>query len=63
MSFSLASLPSKAEIEADLKKVESVVALVEKYENLLPLPAGVKTAVADFDKALKFAESVVNELP
>lgn len=59
MSFSLSSLPSKAEIESDIAKVEEVVALVEKYDGLLPIPSYVKTAVADLDEALKFAASVV----
>ena len=51
-----------AEVEADVAKVEEVVVLVEKYEGLLPLPASVKTAVADLDAALKFAASVLADL-
>jgi hypothetical protein len=62
MSFSLSSLPSKAEVEADLAKVADVLAVVEKYEAALPLPATVKTGIADLQKALTFAQDVLNEL-
>lgn len=55
------SLPPKAEIVADLAKVEEVVALIEKYDGALPLPASVKTGITDFDNFLKFAESVASD--
>lgn len=61
MAFSLSSL-NMAEIQADLAKVEEVVAIVEKYDGALPLPASVKTGVTDLDNALKFAESVLSQL-
>jgi len=51
-----------AEVQADIEKVEEVVAIVAKYDALLPIPASVKTAVTDLDNALKFAESVVADL-
>ena len=62
MAFSLSNLPSKAEIQADLAKVDAVVDLVAKYDGLIPLPATVKTGISDLDQALKFAESVVDEV-
>jgi hypothetical protein len=49
-------------VEADLVKVEEIVALVAKYENYLPLPASVGVAVADLQKALQFAVSVLSDL-
>lgn len=61
MAFSLKNL-NLSEIQADVAKVEEVVALVAKYETMLPLPASVKTGVADLDAFLKFAESVLSEL-
>jgi len=61
MAFSLGSI-TLAEVQADVAKVEEVVALAEKYESLLPLPASVKTGLADLDAALKFAESVLADL-
>jgi hypothetical protein len=50
------------EIKADLAKAVEVATLVEKYDGALPLPASVKTGVADFVKALQFGESVLGDL-
>lgn len=47
-----------AQIKDDIAKVEQVVALVEKYDALLPIPAAIKTAIADLDALLKWADSV-----
>jgi hypothetical protein len=61
MANALSSV-SLAEVQADLAKVAEVVALVEKYDGLLPLPASVKTGITDFDNFLKFAESVASDI-
>jgi hypothetical protein len=61
MAFSLSSL-NLSEIEADLAKVQEVLAIAEKYEGDLPIPASVKTAIGDLVKALTFAQSVLSDL-
>jgi hypothetical protein len=61
MAFSLSSL-NLTEVQADLAKVNEVLAIAVKYESDLPIPAGVKTAIADLQKALTFAQDVLSEL-
>jgi hypothetical protein len=50
------------EIKADAAKVAEVLALVEKYQGALPLPASVETGLVDFEKALTFGISIVGDL-
>lgn len=53
---------SAAEVEADLAKVQDVVAVIEKYEGTVPLPTAAKTAITDVADALNFLSDVVNSL-
>jgi hypothetical protein len=61
MAFSLSSL-NVTELKADAAKVAEVVALVEKYQGALPLPASVETGLVDFEKALTFGISILSDL-
>lgn len=48
-----------ATLKADIAAVEQVVALIEKYDALLPIPENIKTGVADLDALLKWVEAVL----
>lgn len=48
-----------AELKADITAVEQVIAVIEKYDSLLSIPAAVKTGIAELDTLLKWAETVV----
>lgn len=45
---------SGSQLAADVAKVEEVLALIEKYDALLPIPAVAKTAIADLAALLRF---------
>lgn len=48
-----------AELKADIAAIEQIVAVIAKYDDLLPIPEAVKTGIADLDALLKWAESVL----